>query len=99
MLHSSDGKTLYTRRVVLSAVSPYFKALYTNSLKASEPEINEVNLHIPSHMLDLILDYAYAGNVTSENIEQILPITDQYEIPVVLHQCCRYLLKELQSEK
>jgi hypothetical protein len=43
--------------VILSAVSPHFKALCTNSLKEGEPEINEVYLDIPGHMLDLILDY------------------------------------------
>jgi hypothetical protein len=48
-------------------------------------------------MPDLILDYAYCD--VSESIDQVLPIADQYEIPVVLNQCCRYLLKEFQSEK
>jgi kelch-like protein 10 len=53
-----------------------------------------MNLDIPGHIIDLILDYSYTGhcNVTWENI------ADQYEIPSALHQCFRCLLEELQPE-
>jgi kelch-like protein 10 len=100
ILHTSDGKTLYVHRAILSAVSPYFKALFTNSLKGGEPETNEVNLDIPGHILELLLDYAYTGlcNVTSQNVEQLLPTADQYEFLGVVQLCCRYLLEELQPE-
>jgi hypothetical protein len=100
ILHSSDGKTLYIHRIILSAASPYFKLLFTKSLNGGEPEINEVNLDIPGHILDLILDYIYTGhcNVTSQNVEQLLPIADKYEILGVLHQCCQYLLENFQPE-
>lgn len=82
ILHSSDGKTFYIHRVILCAASPYFKLLFTNTLNGGKPEINEVNLDIPGHILVLILDYIYTGhcNVTSENVEYLLPIADQYEI-------------------
>jgi kelch-like protein 10 len=100
ILHSNNGKTSYIHRIILCAVSPYFKALFTNSLKGGEPEINEVNLDIPGHILDLILDYAYIGhcNVTSENLEQLLSTAKQYEILGVLHQCSQCLLEKLQPE-
>jgi hypothetical protein len=62
ILHSSDEKALYTCRVILSAVKPYFKTLYTNSLKGIKPQINKVNLHIPGSMHDLISKYAYADH-------------------------------------
>ncbi|PSN56988.1 hypothetical protein C0J52_04246 [Blattella germanica] len=100
VLHSSDGKTLYVHRAILSAVSPYFKALFTNSLKGGKPEANEVNLDIRGHILELILDYAYTGqcNVTSQNVEELLPVADQYEVMGVVQQCCQYLLEELRPE-
>jgi kelch-like protein 10 len=100
ILHSNDGKTSYIHRGILCAASPYFKALFTSSLKGGKPEINEVRLDISGHILDLILDYAYTGhcNVTSENVEHLLPIADQYEILGVLRQCCQYLLENLQPE-
>jgi kelch-like protein 10 len=100
IIHSSDGKTLYIHRVILCAVSSYFEDLFTNSLKGGEPQMNEVNLDIPGHILDLILDYAYTGhcNVTLENVEQLLPIAHQYEILGVLHQSLQYLFEELKPE-
>jgi kelch-like protein 10 len=100
ILHSNDGNIFYIHRIILCAASTYFKALFTNNLKGGEPEINEVNLDIPGHILDLILDYAYTGhcNVTSENVEQLLSTAHQYGVLGVLHQCSEYLLEELQPE-
>jgi kelch-like protein 10 len=100
ILHSNDGKTFYIHRVILSVVSPYFEDLFTNSLKGGGPEMNEVKLDIPGHILDLILDYAYTGhcNVTLENVEQLLSIADQCEILGVLHQSFQCLFEELKPE-
>jgi kelch-like protein 10 len=98
ILHSNDGKILHIHRIILCTVSPYFKALFTNRLEGDEPEKNEINLDIPGHILDVILDYAYTGhcNVISENVEQLLPIADHFEILGILHQCSQYLLERLQ---
>jgi hypothetical protein len=43
--------------------------------------MNEVILDYPGHILDLIFGFAYTGrcNVTSENVEQLLPIADPHE--------------------
>jgi kelch-like protein 10 len=100
VLHSSDGKTLYIHRVILCAVSPHFKTLFTYSLKGSKIERSEVSVDIPGHILELMLDYAYTGhcNVTLQNVGQLLPIADQYELLGVVQQCCQYLFEELQPE-
>jgi kelch-like protein 10 len=100
ILHSGDGKTFYIHRIILSAVSSYFEDLFTNSQNGGEPEMNEMYLDVPGHILNLILDYAYTGhcNVTSENIQQLLPIADQYEIFGVLHQSFQYLFEELKPD-
>jgi hypothetical protein len=100
ILHSNDGKTFYVHRIILSASSPYFKALFTNTLKGAEPVTNEVNLDIPGHILELLLEYAYTGvsNVTSENVEQLLPLADEYAFLGVIQMCCKYLWQEFQPE-
>ncbi|KAJ9583525.1 hypothetical protein L9F63_022143, partial [Diploptera punctata] len=100
IIHSNDGKTMNIHRVLLSAVSPYFKTLFINSLNGGKPENKEVNVDIKGHILELILDYAYTGqcNVSSHNVEELLPIADQYEVLGVVRQCCHYLLEKLQPE-
>ncbi|XP_012259425.2 kelch-like protein 10 isoform X2 [Athalia rosae] len=88
-------------RAILSAVSPYFKVLFTNSLKGGKTETTEVVINrVPGEIFSLILDYAYTGtcNVTSENVEQLLPLADQFEVLGVIQICCLFLLQELRPE-
>jgi kelch-like protein 10 len=100
IIHSNDGETFYIHRIILCAVSPYFKSSFTKNPKGGERETNELKLDIKCHILDLILDYAYTGycKVTSENVEHLLLAADKYGILGVLHQCCQHLLERLQPE-
>lgn len=88
-------------RAILSAVSPYFKALFTNSLKGGKTETTEVAIDsVPGKIFSLILDYAYTGtcNVNADNVEQLLPLADQFEVLGVVQLCCQFLLQELRPE-
>ncbi|XP_074111306.1 kelch-like protein 10 [Cotesia typhae] len=103
-----DGKIICSKeeifpihRAILSAVSPYFKALFTKSWKGNSGETQEVTINwIPGELFSLILDYAYTGNckVTVANVEQLLPIADQFEVLGVVQLCCQFLLQELSPE-
>ncbi|XP_046397884.1 kelch-like protein 10 [Ischnura elegans] len=88
-------------RAIISAVSPYFRALFTNSLNGGNPEVHEVSVdNVPPDALKLILDYAYTGTcaVTQDNVEKLLPVADQFEVLGVIQLCCEFLLQELQPE-
>ncbi|XP_067207770.1 kelch-like protein 10 isoform X2 [Linepithema humile] len=88
-------------RAILSAVSPYFKALFTNSLKGGKTETTEVVISsVPGEIFSLILDYAYTGtcNVNVDNVEQLLPLADQFEVLGIVQLCCQFLLQELRPE-
>ncbi|XP_011302839.1 kelch-like protein 10 [Fopius arisanus] len=89
-------------RVILSAVSPYFTALFTNILQTpGNSEKSEVSLDTaPGEIFSLILDYAYTGtcNVTVDNVEQLLPLADHLEVLGVVQLCCQLLLKELKPD-
>ncbi|XP_034186020.1 kelch-like protein 10 [Osmia lignaria lignaria] len=88
-------------RAILSAVSPYFKALFTNSLKGGKTETTEVAIDsVAGEIFSLILDYAYTGtcNVNADNVEQLLPLADQFEVLGVVQLCCQFLLQELRPE-
>ncbi|XP_057331107.1 kelch-like protein 10 [Microplitis mediator] len=103
-----DGKIICARdeiypihRAILSAVSPYFKALFTNSLRGNTSDTKEVTINwVPGNLFTSILDYAYTGTckVTVENVEQLLPVADQFEVLGVVQLCCQFLLQELRPE-
>ncbi|CAK9802012.1 Kelch-like protein 10 [Anthophora quadrimaculata] len=100
-IRCARGNVIPVHRAILSAVSPYFKALFTNSLKGGKTEITEVAIDsVPGEIFSLILDYAYTGtcNVHAENVEQLLPLADQFEVLGVVQLCCQFLLQELRPE-
>ncbi|XP_072756331.1 kelch-like protein 10 [Anoplolepis gracilipes] len=88
-------------RAILSAVSPYFKALFTNSLKGGKTETSEVVISsVPGEIFTLILDYAYTGtcSINADTVEQLLPVADQFEVLGIVQLCCQFLLEELRPE-
>ncbi|XP_076685259.1 kelch-like protein 10 [Andrena cerasifolii] len=100
-IRCAKGHVFPVHRAILSAVSPFFKALFTNSLKAGKTETTEVAIDsVPHKIFSLILDYAYTGtcNVNPDNVEQLLPLADQFEVLGVVQLCCRFLLQELRPE-
>lgn len=72
-----DGTQFRIHRCILAAVSPYFKALFTNSINRDQEEATIANLNIPGEtfqvsvkrfegnvsnkMFQIFLDYAYTG--------------------------------------
>lgn len=92
-----DMNSIRVHRAILSAVSPYFRAIFINSLKKGEPEETEIFVDVPSYYMGLILDYAYTGTcaVTAENVEYLLPYVDQFDVVGVIQLCCQFLLREL----
>jgi len=48
----------------------------------------------------LLIDFAYtrAVHFTPENIEQLLPLADQYHVPGLMKLCCEYLQRHLSHE-
>ncbi|KAK2586942.1 hypothetical protein KPH14_009870 [Odynerus spinipes] len=100
-IRCATGELFPVHRAILSAVSPYFKALFTNSLKGGKSETTEVVIDsVPGEIFSLILDYAYTGvcNVNADNVEQLLPLADQFEVLGVVQLCCQFLLQELKPD-
>ncbi|KYN13828.1 PREDICTED: kelch-like protein 10 isoform X1 [Trachymyrmex cornetzi] len=95
-----EDQVFPVHRAILSAVSPYFKALFTNSLKGGKTETTELVISVPGEIFGLILDYAYTGtcNVNADNVEQLLPLADQFEVLGIIQLCCQFLLQELRPE-
>ncbi|XP_058792631.1 kelch-like protein 10 [Phymastichus coffea] len=96
-LVSCDQREFPVHRVVLSAASPYFRALFTNELS---PSTSRSRLDAPGHALGLVLDYVYTGScrVTADNVQQLLPLADRLEVLGVVQLCCRFLLDQLRPD-
>ncbi|XP_026464876.1 kelch-like protein 10 [Ctenocephalides felis] len=100
VIRCRDGRIIKIHRAILSAVSPYFRAIFTNSLRSGCKEETQVSVDIDVELLSSILDFAYTGTCTinSENVEALLPAADQYEVLGVIQLCCNFLSKELRID-
>lgn len=95
----ADGVEFPVHRLVMSACSPYFRALFTNGLHETEQRILEIPL-ISSKVLDVVIEFAYSreANITTENVEEVLPVADQLHILGLVKACCRFLKSHLTVE-
>lgn len=92
VLRVEDGH-FTVHRAIMSACSPYFRALFTNGMH--ETDKREVFIPgVTADMMGLIVDYAYTRDtaVTAENVERLLPAADQFHVLGLVKRCCNYLL-------
>lgn len=86
----------HAHKVVLSAASPYFKAMFTGGLK--ESEMSRVNLQgmCPTAM-GRIIYFIYTGHirVTEVTVCQLLPAATMLQVPDVIDACCTFLERQL----
>lgn len=92
-----DGTEFKIHRCILAAVSPYFRALFTNSINRNEAEQIEAKMNLPGDIFQVFLDYAYTGTciVNKVNVRQLLKFADQYQLLDVVQLCCNYLIEDL----
>lgn len=83
-------------RAIMSACSPYFRALFTNGMH----ETDQREVFIPgvtSDMMGIIVEYAYtrAADVSVENVERLLPAADQFHVLGLVKLCTQFLSSQL----
>lgn len=85
-------------RVVLSACSPYFNAMFTGKLLESQKQVIQLK-EVDESALHILVDFAYTGKaqVTQENVQVLLPAANLLQLNRVKEICCHFLSQQLHS--
>ncbi|CAH1270235.1 KLHL24 [Branchiostoma lanceolatum] len=92
----AGDQALSCHRVVLASCSPYFRAMFAGDLmesRAREIHLKDIN----PDMVKLVADYAYTSRVTitRENVQDVLDVSDRFQIPAIKDACCEFLEMQL----
>ena len=94
-LHVS-GLIFYAHKVVLSACSKYFKAMFTGKMEESAKY--RVDLHqISPNALNDIVDFAYTGIVCINqlNVQDLLATASMLHLERIVDACCEFLMSNI----
>ncbi|KAG9343497.1 hypothetical protein JZ751_013663 [Albula glossodonta] len=83
------AKKIYAHRVILSACSPYFRAMFTGELAESR-QTEVVIRDIDERAMELLIDFAYTSQVTVEegNVQTLLPAACLLQLAEIQEACC-----------
>ncbi|KAK3108652.1 hypothetical protein FSP39_012601 [Pinctada imbricata] len=94
-----DHREFPIHRNIMSACSPYFRALFTNDMFTTDRR--EVIIPgVSAEIMGMIIDYAYTREaaVTAENVECLLPAADQFHVLGLVKACCEFLQSSTTNE-
>ena len=91
-----DGREFRCHRNVLSAFSPYFRAMFSSAMQ--EAKMDRIDIHeVDLPMFELLIDFAYSGRVTinEDNVKSLLATANFFEVLSVRDACCKYIGQHL----
>ncbi|NXD18039.1 KLHL4 protein, partial [Nothocercus nigrocapillus] len=95
LLIAGDQK-IPAHRLVLSAVSDYFAAMFTNDVREAKQE--EIKMEgVDPDALKALVRYAYTGilELKEDTIESLLAAACLLQLSQVIEVCCNFLMKQL----
>ncbi|KAJ1199180.1 hypothetical protein NDU88_003018 [Pleurodeles waltl] len=95
LLIAGDHK-IPAHRLVLSAVSDYFAAMFTNDVREAKQE--EIKMEgVDPDALKSLVHYAYTGilELKEDTIESLLAAACLLQLSQVIEVCCNFLMKQL----
>ncbi|XP_069469101.1 kelch-like protein 4 isoform X2 [Ambystoma mexicanum] len=95
LLIAGDHK-IPAHRLVLSAVSDYFAAMFTNDVREAKQE--EIKMEgVDPDALKALVHYAYTGilELKEDTIESLLAAACLLQLSPVIEVCCTFLMKQL----
>ncbi|XP_018018330.1 kelch-like protein diablo [Hyalella azteca] len=90
------SRKIFAHRVILSACSPYFHAMFTSELL--EARQTEVPIRdIDEHAVDLLVNFCYTSEITIEesNVQTLLPAACLLQMQEIQEVCCEFLKQQL----
>ncbi|XP_033125282.1 kelch-like protein 20 [Anneissia japonica] len=82
-------------KIVLSAASEYFRAMFTGGLKESSQDMIEFQeeTDVCAESFELILNFAYSSHLalTPENVFDVLAAANHLSMPIAVTQCIDYI--------
>ncbi|XP_073438388.1 kelch-like protein 10 [Dendrobates tinctorius] len=93
------GVEFNAHKNILCGCSPYFRALFTNSLKNSEEKVHDISGFSPE-IMKLVLEYAYTWTVpiNADNVENLFIAADYFNILGLLQLCSDFMITQLCPE-
>lgn len=93
-----DGKEFHAHKMVLIAASPFFKKLFGGQF--AEANKNEIQLHLPGHQLNTILDVIYSPAIkpTIINVVELYVDADYLEMTTLQNSIKASLSNYVTSE-
>ncbi|KAM9678975.1 kelch-like protein 5 isoform 2-T2 [Trichechus inunguis] len=92
----AGDRRIPAHRLVLSSVSDYFAAMFTNDVREARQEEIKMEDVEPNSLWSLI-QYAYTGRLElkEDNIECLLSTACLLQLSQVVEACCKFLMKQL----
>ncbi|XP_071943801.1 kelch-like protein 10 [Antedon mediterranea] len=94
-----DGREFHAHKNILSACSPYFRALFTNGM--TESDMSRINIpNVSYKIMNYLIEFAYTREITLtvENVEGIFAAGDQFLIHGIVQRCKDFLLSHIGPE-
>lgn len=94
-----EGQHFPCHKIVLSAVSAFFKTMFTTPLRNPDEKVIKLDF-LNGTNFTLLLDYFYSGKniLNKENACTMLEIANYTQIDILQDTCTRYLIKGLNME-
>ena len=92
----AQGQDFPAHRCVLSAASPYFRAMFTSELKEKESDLVELK-EMKSSTISDVLHYIYTGEtaIDSSNAKDLVMVADYLMIPSLKRKAAVFLQNEM----
>ena len=92
----AGNKRIPGHRLVLSAASDYFAAMFTNDVREAKME-EIVMKDVDPESMEAIVNYAYTGiiGLQEDTVENLLSTSCLLQLSEVVEACCSFLMKQL----